>query len=278
MGLGLAIVVKSKFAVESVGSPAPNWIFVRVFGSSLPNPVIVGSVYIPHTRKSEFLRDLAVVIKGLHARYTETPIILGGDWNCKLNVITRWIQTNELNAESFRGRACSPVNHYPQWMTRCIGIDHFVTFYGGEHLFENEISNETVIRSKWDISDHCVVSHCRRWERNGAEDNNAPQNTENNDKLAIDRKALKETGGRIAFHNYWQPLSQQMDNMNSADEITSQFVETSYKVLEDINVRKRVVTSNHKMVFTPHHLKRKLLRLNRIRDAAKESGQQMDLG
>ena len=117
---GLAIVVKSKFAVESVGSPAPNWIFARVFGSSLPNPVIVGSVYIPHTRKSEFLRDLAVVIKGLHARYPETPIILGGNWNCKLNVITRWIQTNELNADSFRGQVCSPVNHYPQWM--CLTI------------------------------------------------------------------------------------------------------------------------------------------------------------
>ena len=265
---GLAIVVKSKYAVEPVGTPASNWIFVRVFGNSLPNPVIVGSVYIPTARKSDFFRGLALAIKGLHEKYPATPIILGGDWNSKVSVITRWIQSNDWNAESFRGRICNPSNQYPQWMNRCVGIDHFVTLNGGNGVFEGEISNETIVRSKWDISDHCVISHCRRWESNPAP---GQSNTENNEKLAIDRKELKENVRRIAFHNYWEPLSQQMDNMDSADEITSKFVETSYKVLEDVNVRKRVTASNRRTVFTPHCLKRKLLRLNRLRDVAKES-------
>ena len=37
----------------------------------------------------------------------------------------------------------------------------------------------------------------------------------NNDKLIISRKALKETGKWIVFHNY--SLAQQMDNMDSID-------------------------------------------------------------
>ena len=40
-----------------------------------------------------------------------------------------------------------------------------------------------------------MVSHCRRWERNGAEDNNAPQNTENNDKLDSISAAVKNLKG-----------------------------------------------------------------------------------
>ena len=269
---GLAIVVKSKFAVETVGSPADNWLFVRVFGSSLPNPIIVGSVYIPNVGGRVCLRQLAEAIKGLHERYPATPIILGGDWNCKNNAILRWLQSNYLIAGSIKGRVCNPANHYPQWMTRCVGIDHFVTFSESENIFENEFSKTTLVRSKWDISDHCVVTHCRKWEvvGGGATPSAANSQSDNSEKLIIDRKVLKANQHRIAFHNYWQPLSQEMDNMDNVDELTAKFVETSNRVLDNVEVRK-VVTTNKKTVFTPHFLKRKLLRLNAMREAANQS-------
>lgn len=275
---GLAIVVKSKYAVETIGSPADNWLFVRVFGDSLPNPVIVGSVYIPHTGRRGCLGRLAAAIKGLHEKYPTTPIIVGGDWNGKVNAVVQWFQRSDLNADSWKGRVCNPTNQYPQWITRCVGIDHFVTFSGStDTLFENEFSKQTLIRSKWDISDHCVVTHCRKWESGSVPNNGTlsqSSHSENNEKLTIDRNTLKERTRSIAFHNYWQPLSQEMDNMDNCDDLTSKFVETSYRVLENVEVRKRV-TSQRKTVFTPHFLKRKLIRLNRLREAAynTQSGQ-----
>jgi hypothetical protein len=152
-------------------------------------------------------------------------------------------------------------------MSRCTKIDHFVTFWETEGLFENELFQETLVRSKWDISDHCVVTHCRKWEVvEDATPSAANPQSDNSEKLIIDRKVLKENRHRIAFHNYWQPLSQEMDNMDNVDELTSKFVETSYRVLDNVEVRK-TATTRRKTVFTPHFLKRRLLRLNAMREA-----------
>ena len=265
---GLATAVKSKYAVEPIGTSADNWLFVRVFGNNLPNPVIIGNVYIPRTGRRGILQGLAGAVQNMRTRYPNTPIMIGGDWNCQRSSVLQWIQRHELNAGSLKGRVYKPHNSYPLWMERCRGIDHFVTF--NERLFASEHANETVIRSKWDISDHCVISHCRKW-RVSAESSVQTPHVEDNEKIIIDRKELKAKRHEIAFHNYWQPLSVAMDNIENADDLTSTFVEESYKVLDSVEVRKRS-NRRRREAFTPHFLKRKIIRLNRIRDAVFGSG------
>ena len=256
---GVAIAINSKYAVEEVGKPNDHFIFVRIFGNNLPNPIIVGSVYI-YNGLTSILSKLSKAIKKLNLKYPNTPILCGGDWNRKEKFLETWICTNNLNSDNIDAQIIKPQNGWPKHLKRCKGIDHFVLFCGRERKLTNsELSQSCFVSHKFESSDHCVLKHARHW--NGLNSNNNPSssNDKSNQKV-IDRAKIALKSDLIASSNYWEPLL--LEETSDVESFATKVVETSKEIMEKIDLLKKV--KGTKGYFTPGYLKQEIQRRQKL--------------
>ena len=268
---GIAVVVKNCFSSEKVGEDHPNWCFVRLFGHYLDQPIIVGSVYIPcgyGVSASQVLKDLAKTIKALNRKFPQTPIMCGGDWNKRVPDIRRWGISENLISSPFNLQFGFPVNRWPHWQRRCVGIDYFVSFncnnsYGHKNFLYSETASVTTVASKWNISDHCVVLMQKEWIGKKNESLQANSDT----RTIIDRRVLKNKHKEIADpeENYWAPLLElEMSSKEDVEELCNGIVGISHEIMDQEDIRKEVNMNSGLTKFTPYALKKVLEKKNSV--------------
>ena len=127
---GVAVVVANKFACSPVGRASPYWVFVRLFGAGLVNPVIVGSVYVPHRAgRNHVLTTLPLEIGRLKQAYPEDPVIVLGDWNLDLEEVQRETASWPYPAHTLanlglvptRRRGDRTIDHISYWGAPALG-------------------------------------------------------------------------------------------------------------------------------------------------------------
>lgn len=139
---GLAIAVSKLFQICPVGDPSPYWLFGKVFGGFLSQPIIVGTVYVPtRSRKKglrpQVLRDLRNYLTKVVSHAGDSAVFITGDYNMNHQEVDRWLKgrisrreqaVRRVRMESLTGtfhrpgRAKSCIDHVlsaSRWVTHC---------------------------------------------------------------------------------------------------------------------------------------------------------------
>ena len=215
---GVALVVSKKYASNPVGQASPYWVFARIYGCNLAQPILVGSVYVPHQRhRRRVLSALPLAVAGLKADYPEDPMILVGDFNMELQDVQREMTTWPY--------PCQALANYGQVPTRRRGrtaIDH-IAFWGNPVM--GRVQPPRVLED-WDLSDHYPVlarfpSLLDRMPR--AQDARAAAAAAQ-PKILVHRP---DTRAEIASSNYWAPLAAEFEESSDDDNVDGENVETA---------------------------------------------------
>jgi hypothetical protein len=98
--LGLALAVRKAFSVITVGSPDANFILAKVSGGKDGASFIVGSVYLPCAStkmRNPVWKRLTQELACVRKKYSNLPVILGGDWNCEPGALPVALRALDLN-------------------------------------------------------------------------------------------------------------------------------------------------------------------------------------
>lgn len=98
---GLAICVSNGYKICPYGAPSPYWLFGKVFGGTLDQSVIVGSVYLPTKSRQKGLRqrvllDLKVQLEWIQTHSSE-PVFIGGDFNMNAKEMHAYLRRHLLD-------------------------------------------------------------------------------------------------------------------------------------------------------------------------------------
>jgi hypothetical protein len=150
---GVSLLVSTKFGCQPVGPGSSHWVFGKLTGSTLANPLIVGSVYLPNNDQQHRVRNqLATALVKIHTEYPASAILLMGDLNESLvgaqGLARSWPGTFEIlpNAGNV------PTVRRDSGRT----VDHICLFDNGL-LPPGERMPPPAVLGDWDISDHYPV-------------------------------------------------------------------------------------------------------------------------
>ncbi len=204
---GVALVVSKRFSSIPVGRASPYWVFARVYGHTLAQPTLVGSVYVPHQRRRRHvMSSLPLAITRLKEEFPDDPLILLGDFNADTPDVQRDMATwpypcqvvaNVGNTPT-RRRGRLPIDHVAYWGTPTTG----------------RVLPAQVLRT-WDLSDHypVMVRFPGLVDRHRQETRPTPPSS--TPKILVHRP---ETRPLIANTNYWAPLADEFGIAEDEDE------------------------------------------------------------
>ena len=250
---GVAVLISTKFNCTPVGKSTPFWTFVRVFGSTLLTPLIVGSIYVPcRVDRKRVLRALPRALEGLHREFPEDPIVMMGDFNMQMRdlQIQLALCPRPFRVLPIQGGAATRRPRKGGEPTPAID---FITFCGGTAA---TVPPARVLDS-WDISDHFpVVTKLPGLTRTPDQGVAPPRPTTLGRRIVMEDPVLKE---RVASSNYWQPLADSMmDEVREALEVphtpgrapishqellnglAEKFTDTCHQVAEQLNLHQRL--------------------------------------
>lgn len=266
---GVAILLKNTIGAQTVGTSSPWHTFVRCFGLSAP--VIVGTVYIPTTKRmgKTPLRTVRRQMEELRVKYPLDSIILMGDFNRTNTQVERWFNNLPDSVKVVPNRH-KDAKRGTRKGKSARKIDHIVTYMAHQ---DDSIAKSRILRS-FDMSDHYPVTSvytCKRAENVDFEGGgNASMGVPNTVKTGWSRK-IKSTevpipgsywynkGGARgkANHvsminaNYWAPLLElieegadeslsRLDRQAVADAAASKMVDVIHRVAEDHGLVRKV--------------------------------------
>lgn len=153
---GVALLVADGLQLIEVGSlRSPHFIFARVSGQPLTQPTIFGSVYIPCSgspHRQEALQQLKVELSHLRHKFTETPLILMGDFNEAARSLDKRLAKFGTDVVRVRGEANSDMRSSHRNGRPGRDIDHIVASAGHCDLMSAPYVDQT-----WDMSDHWPI-------------------------------------------------------------------------------------------------------------------------
>ena len=147
---GVALVVRMGYNGYVVGESSPFFVMARISGRGISQPVIVGSVYIPHDRHARAQELLMAQVHRITVEYPNDPVILMGDWNMDAQQLHRFledwpiqcarrgVQGNQRTRNSVRGRQIDGM------VCKIMGA-------GQPHIPLGRVQR------RWDMSDHYLV-------------------------------------------------------------------------------------------------------------------------
>ena len=150
---GVSLLVSTQFGCQSVGPGSPHWVFGKLTGSTLANPLIVGSVYLPHNDLQQRVRtQLSTALLKIHTEYPACAILLMGDLNETLVGAQRLARTWPGTFEILSNAGDVPTVRRDGGRT----VDHMCLFANGL-LPPGERMLPPDVLADWDISDHYPV-------------------------------------------------------------------------------------------------------------------------
>lgn len=231
---GVAVVVANKFACSPVGRASPYWVFVRLFGAGLVNPVIVGSVYVPHRAgRNHVLTTLPLEIGRLKQAYPEDPVIVLGDWNLDLEEVQRETASWPYPAHTLANLGLVP--------TRRRGdrtIDH-ISYWGAPAL--GGVIPPPRVLTDWDLSDHYPVMVRFPGLVDRTHMGQPVVLAGGRPRIWVSRP---ETRPEIASANYWAPLAEEFLEAVDApanpqevlDSLSVRWTDTCHAVARDLKL------------------------------------------
>ena len=225
---GVALLLQKRFNGQAVGNSSPWHLFVRVFGGCLPQPILVGSAYIPHGHDRQMVKDMiGERIGKLRSKYPHDPVIIMGDWNMKGAAVQKLASTWLGTWRVLENPRCTRHNGKQ-------AIDHIVVSSAFQHPW-TDVSARSLFG--WDISDHYPVM-ARLGARgavtsSSASDDSTVSTGRSRPRLRIPEKF--EKGESVVHSNYWEVLREMVDGdvedvTAQAHDITAQFEETCHMV------------------------------------------------
>ena len=253
---GVAIVIKRSLS-GVICSNSTSWhVIVRITGPSLTQPILIGSVYVPHgPDRNEMFQHLTRDVARLTNQYPNDPIFLMGDWNMTAEAGLLRIRDG-LGSPSWSAVRTIQERTHPHWGRplgrdergqRCRNIDH---------IFTNGRIPERLLAfqlSTWDLSDHNPIQLLIDIDRE-----RASTNTGNNEGAARLRKRIRvsrdiEIHEAVKTSNYWECLADEeleadygMDNpihpaivedhQRRMDRLATKWEDTAHKLAEEHNL------------------------------------------
>jgi len=240
---GLALCVSDDYQAFEVGAVCPYTQAVQVGIGSMQWLVL--NVYIPPTgtARKEAWKALEAQIAGLQNRVWSTQhmgVIIMGDFNSSAAAVDRWMARKTL---PYRVEECIGEASTFRRGKRLSAIDHILT----SAEWRGSIGGTKVDR-RWDMSDHWPLGTIVHGVVTG--EHELPRGT--GPVTRMDVKKVKEKAEAISTHNFWAPLLELEDEVESAttdsesdeghtrDEVRgtlfSRFVRTVHEVAADQGV------------------------------------------
>ena len=241
---GVGLLISTKFNCSPAGRSTSCTCWGRIFGGDLTQPIVVGSVYVPHrTARSAVLQLIPESIVSLHNAHPTDPIIVMGDFNMDLEDVQLLLAQTGLHFHV--------VPTEGQMGTRRTAnsrqID-FICYYG-----DGEAADASVLQS-WDISDHYpVITDIQGMGGVRDPDVAAPiRPTSICSRIQLDTLAAKQSVA--SFTNYWQPLAEELTEMADdsngdedqvvLDQMAERFSGTCHRIAEALDLHEPVRGKN----------------------------------
>ena len=208
---GLVVAVSNKYSCTTVGRASPYWLFVRVYGATLRQPFIFGTVYVPNRLERRRVLDaLPLYIDSLHEEFPNDALILTGDFNMELHELQQAITTWPVRPTVLPNEGNVPTRYGPNGRA----IDH-ICYFGDTG---GPIPRSKVLQT-WDYSDHFPVEadlSGLSGPDNGGEEMIDPAVPPRRPKIVVKTNVQKLS---IAGSNYWAVLENEFDEcIDDTDE------------------------------------------------------------
>jgi exonuclease III len=229
---GVALVISKKYASNPVGKASPYWVFARIYGRHLAQPILVGSVYVPHQHhRRRVLSALPLTVASLKADFPDDPLILMGDFNMELQDVQREMTTWPY--------PCQALANYGRTPTRRRGrtaIDH-IAYWG--HPAMGQVLPPRVLQD-WDLSDHYPVLARFPSLLDRAPEATQPAHAAGaHQKILVHRPEIREG---IACANYWAPLASEFEDAADSDSDTDLATDDNSVDMETVDTRRAHAT------------------------------------
>ena len=259
---GVALLLGKPLQGYVVGQSTSWYTLVRVFGPTLAQPWIVGSIYLPHSgsqgscTRTMIVDMLEAEVVRLHQKFPQDPMLLMGDWNSTEEWVNRTVREWECHTLEVRSLGANETTRR--------GV-HGRTI---DHLVANELVGQSLqppqVLYQWDLSDHFpVVSDVIQCVSDGARCINAPgrqQQREARDRFEVGRLKVPRTDtteenwdpkfAGLVSSNLWDTLldlestdtgGEEMnggtaDPQHVADEAANIWVDTVYRVAKESDI------------------------------------------
>ncbi|KAJ1909224.1 hypothetical protein H4219_006434, partial [Mycoemilia scoparia] len=220
---GVALALAPHLIAHETGDRSPYWIWARIILPSLPQGLIVGSIYvIAHQgqERQDMLRELQKSIRKTIERNPRSPLVIMGDWNMDSQDLEALLISWNLPISLLQCRG-SPVTRW-KGAGRHRDLDHIVV----SRDYRSYVAN-TWVNRHWDLSDHWpVTSFLKIRTPEQLPSQVAPS------RLRLNREKVKEATPAIASHNMWKVLAEEEDT----DVVVDKFLGVASEVAEATEV------------------------------------------
>ena len=228
---GVSLLVANRFACQPVGRTSPYWVFARLFGATLPSPILVGTVYVPHRAgRHHVLTQLPLTVASLREEFPQDPLILTGDWNMDLHEVQTETVTWPVPLHTLANYGNTPTRRNSDRT-----VDH-ISYLGVPQ--DTNVPAPRVLED-WDLSDHYPV--VARIPRLLTRDPPPPPVPDPDSKPRIWVKT-PDIRSRIWTSNYWAVLAEEIDDVDHDDHssphallshFADRWTETCHAVAQD---------------------------------------------
>jgi exonuclease III len=241
---GVALLVEKDLSVMTLHSD-PNFLFAKVYGRRLKDPIIFGTVYVPCViLRQRVLSKLVDTLGRIHRDHPECPVFVMGDFNMGFDDIQELVLTWPAGAKVMRNTRSSQEERSTH--KRGSTLDYIAVM--GE-----DSDCICSVRHRYDLSDHYpvvaeipnvvgpaapkVVGEGNRWEKV---------------HLTSETVVARQNRERIASHNHWEILGKEFEDLeeedmdedwevrsDAVDRLASRLCMVSHQVAEDLKFRQR---------------------------------------